>query len=251
MLEALLVSIGLYIVVSMFIGIAAVATGKTTVAKDLVTGRAARLIGICHVAPMALWMLMAWLGFRLLGPSRGEETYARLVVSGILSLLIGLALGRVARRMASAKEKGVPAGLIVGVVALVLVTAVGVIYKIKSDNEKQLAEQAAEKERAIEERKLRRMSDDVATAAAARARAFFAQKKIFEQTEASLKMQIAKAKSDTERAALVMRLEDARRALHTSGGSRPAAVKEQEDTRPSITPDPINTRKAASLDPLE
>jgi hypothetical protein len=85
----------------------------------------------------------------------------------------------------AAKEKGVPMGLIVGIVAAVLLIAGGIIYKIKSDHEQQLAAQQAEKEKAIELEKSRRAE----------------QEKKFEMMESLLKKQIAEAKSDAERLA--------------------------------------------------
>jgi hypothetical protein len=136
----------------------------------------------------------------------------------------------------AAKEKGVPVGLIVAVVAVVLVIAGGVIYKIKSDHEKQLAAQQAERDREREKEKLRVAELE----------------KKAEQIEANLKRQLAEAKSDAERLAIQKQLDDATRARHASGGGRPAgAAKEKKEATPTATPELIKKKKDVSLDPLE
>jgi hypothetical protein len=137
---------------------------------------------------------------------------------------------------AVAKEKGVPVGLIVAVVAVVLVIAGGIIYKIKSDHEKQLAEQAAEKERAIEREKLRLAE----------------QEKRMEQLEASFKKQLAEAKSDAERAAIRKQLDDARAHTRASAAGRPAARdRDKKESTPAVAPELIKKKKEVSLDPLD
>jgi DNA repair exonuclease SbcCD ATPase subunit len=140
-----------------------------------------------------------------------------------------------AQAKVAAKEKGVPVGMIVGVVAVVLVIAGGIIYKIKSDHEREAAALQVEKEEAIKKEKLRLAE----------------QEKRFEQMEASLKKQIAEAKSDAERAAYQKQLEDATRARHASGGGRAAAPREKKEAPPVAAPELIKKKKAVSLDPLE
>jgi hypothetical protein len=137
------------------------------------------------------------------------------------------------------KEKGVPVGLIVGVVAVVLVIAGGIIYKIKSDHDRELAAKQAAAEEAINREKLRLTE----------------QEKKFEQMEASFKKQIAEAKSEAERIAIQKQLDDARAARHASGGGGGAKPtpkeKDKKDSTPTVTPDLIKKKKDVSLDPLE
>jgi hypothetical protein len=137
-----------------------------------------------------------------------------------------------------AKQSGVPMGLIIGVVAVVLVIAGGIIYKIKSDHEKQLAAQAAERDREIEREKARQVELE----------------KRLEQTEATLRRQIAEAKSEAERLAYTRQLEDAQRArAHAAAGSKASAPKDKDkkDSTPTVAPDLIKKKKDVSLDPLE
>jgi len=132
--------------------------------------------------------------------------------------------------------KGVPVGPIVAIVAVVLIIAGGIIYKIKSDHEKQLAEQAAERDRAVEREKLRAAE----------------QEKRFEAMEASLKKQIAEAKSDAERAAFQKQLDDATRARsHASSGRSSPPREKVKESAPKAAPDLIKKKKDVSLDPLE
>jgi hypothetical protein len=140
-----------------------------------------------------------------------------------------------AHAKAAAKEKGVPVGLIVAVVAVVLVIAGGIIYKIKSDHEKQLAEQAVEKERAIEREKLRLAE----------------QEKKMGQLEASFKKQLAEAKSDAERAAIQKQLDDARAHTRATAAARPARDREKKESTPAVAPELIKKKKDVSLDPLD
>jgi hypothetical protein len=123
-------------------------------------------------------------------------------------------------------------------VAVVLVIAGGIIYKIKADHERQLAAQQAEKERVIELEKARRAE----------------QEKKFEIMEAMLKKQIAEAKSDAERLAIQKQLDDAHRSHAASGGGgKAAATKDKKDTGSAAAPAPalIKTKKAVSDDPLD
>ena len=68
-------------------------------------------------------------------------------------------------------------GAIIAVVAVVLMIAGGIIFKLKADHEKQLAAKQAEQEKAIDLEKARRAE----------------QEKKFEMMEAMLKKQIAEA----------------------------------------------------------
>jgi hypothetical protein len=138
----------------------------------------------------------------------------------------------------AAKAHGAPMGLIVGIVVAVLVIAGGVIFKIKSDHEKQLAAQQAESDRQREREKLRLAE----------------QEKKMELLEASFKKQIAEAKSDAERLAIQKQLDDARAKSHASsgGGSKPSAVgKDKKESAPTVAPDLIKKKKDVSLDPLD
>jgi hypothetical protein len=137
---------------------------------------------------------------------------------------------------AAAKEKGVPMGMIVALVAVVLVIAGGIIWKIKSDHEKQSAALQAEKEEAINREKLRLAEME----------------KKAEQIEASLKRQLAEAKSDAEKAAIQKQLDDATRARARAGrGSKHAAPSEKKDSTPTAAPELIKKKKDVSLDPLD
>jgi hypothetical protein len=141
-----------------------------------------------------------------------------------------------AQAKTAAKEKGVPVGLIVAVAAVVLVIAGGIIYKIKSDHEQQLAAQQAERDKEREMEKLRQAE----------------QEKKMEQLETSFKKQLAEAKSDAERLAIQKQLDDARaRTRAAGGGAKHAAPSDKKDSTPTVAPDLIKKKKDVSLDPLE
>jgi translation initiation factor 4G len=140
----------------------------------------------------------------------------------------------------AAKGKSTPIGAIIAVLAVVLVIAGGVIFKIKADHQKQLAAQQEQRdrEREVEQRTL------------------FEQQKRFEQLEASLKRQITEAKSDSERATIQKQLDDAVRArshASSSSGARTASAKEKDkkESAPAVAPVLIKERKKVSDDPLE
>jgi colicin import membrane protein len=142
-----------------------------------------------------------------------------------------------AQAKTAAKAKGVPMGLIIGVVAVVLLIAGGIIYKIKSDHEQQIAAQQAERDREREKEKLRMAELE----------------KKAEQVEANLKKQLAAAKSDAERLAIQKQLDDATRARSRAagGGAKHAAPTDKKDSTPTAAPDLIKKKKDVSLDPLE
>jgi hypothetical protein len=141
------------------------------------------------------------------------------------------------------KGKGAPMGLIVGIVVAVLAVAGGVIFKLKSDHEKQLrAAQASEEARARE-------------AETAKLRLAEEQHR-FEQLETKFKQQLAEAKNDAERAAIQKQLDEARatRAAHSSSSSRSTASKEKaekKESAPSAAPALIKSKKSISDDPLD
>ena len=136
----------------------------------------------------------------------------------------------------ASKEKGVPVGMIVALVAVVLVIAGGIIYKIKADHEKQLAAQQAERDREREKDKLRVAELE----------------KKAEQIEANLKKQLAEAKSDAERLAIQKQIDDAHaRTRAAGGGAKHAAPSDKKDSTPAVAPDLIKKKKDVSLDPLE
>jgi hypothetical protein len=135
----------------------------------------------------------------------------------------------------AAKEKGVPVGMIVAVVTVVLIIAGGIIYKLKSDHERQIAAQTAERDKEREKEKLRLAE----------------QEKRMEALEASFKKQLAEAKSDAERLAIQKQLDDARARSHAASGAKSAAPKEKKDSTPAVAPDLIKKKKDVSLDPLE
>ena len=140
----------------------------------------------------------------------------------------------------AAQAKGTPVKAIVAVVAVVAVIAVGVIFKIKADHQKQLADQQAEQQAERERDKLRLAE----------------QEKRFEQMEGSLRKQIAEAKSDAERAAFQKQLDDATRARHAAtASSRSTATgkdRDKKDTSGSTPALPaIHERKKVSDDPLD
>ena len=143
-----------------------------------------------------------------------------------------------AHAKAAAKGKGIPVGPIIGAVVLVLAIAGGIIYKIKSDHEKQMAVEQIEKEKAIEREKLRLAE----------------QEKRFEQMEASFKKQIAEAKSEAERIAIQKQLDDARAHSRAATAARPASSRDRDKDKkegPTVAPDLIKKKKDVSLDPLE
>ena len=136
------------------------------------------------------------------------------------------------------QAKGVPVGPIIAVVAVVLVIAGGIIYKIKSDHEAQNAAATAERDKEREREKLRLAE----------------QEKKMELLEANFKKQLSEAKSDAERLALQKQYDDARARSHTasSGGGKAAASKDKaKDSTPTVAPDLIKKKKDVSLDPLE
>ena len=140
----------------------------------------------------------------------------------------------------AAQKKGTPVNVIIAVVAVVLVIAGGIIYKIKADHEKQRAADIAARESEREREKLRLAE----------------QEKRMELLEASFKKQLAEAKSDAERLAIQKQLDDARARSHVaSGGGKVAAPKDKDkkDTGAGAGPAPalIKTKKAVSDDPLE
>jgi membrane protein involved in colicin uptake len=135
------------------------------------------------------------------------------------------------------QAKKTPVGAIVGIVAVVLLIAGGIIYKIKSDHEKQRATDIAARESERETEK-RRLAE---------------QERKMELLEASFKKQIAEAKSDAERLAIQKQYDDAKRS-HSSGTSAKAAGKtDKKDPGSASTPAPalIKTKKAVSDDPLD
>ena len=135
------------------------------------------------------------------------------------------------------QAKKTPIGAIVGIVAVVLLIAGGIIYKIKADHEKQLAAQQAERDREREREKL----------------LLAEQEKKMELLEASFKKQLAEAKSDAERLAIQKQYDDAKARTHaaTGGGSRSSAKSEKKE--PSAVPAPalIKSKHSVSDDPLE
>ena len=138
----------------------------------------------------------------------------------------------------AAQKKGTPINVIIAVVAVVLVIAGGIIYKIKADHEKQRAADIAARETEREREKLRLAE----------------QEKRMELLEASFKKQLAEAKSDAERLAIQKQLDDARAKSHVaSGGGRAATIKDKKDTSAGSAPAPalIKTKKAVSDDPLD
>jgi colicin import membrane protein len=140
-------------------------------------------------------------------------------------------------KTAAHAAKKAPIGLIVGIVAVVLVIAGGVIFKIKSDHEKQLAVREAEKQQALEREKLRTIE----------------QERRMELMEVDFKKKLAEAKSDAERAAIQKQLDDARAIRHASSSSRPSASKDKDkkESAPAVPTDLIKKKKDVSLDPLD
>ena len=136
------------------------------------------------------------------------------------------------------QAKKTPVGAIIAIVAVVLVIAGGVIYKIKADHEKQLAAQQAERDQEREREKLRQAE----------------QERKMELLEASFKKQLAEAKSDAERLAIQKQLDDARARSHVaSGGGKAATKTDKKDPGSASGPAPalIKTKKAVSDDPLD
>jgi hypothetical protein len=136
------------------------------------------------------------------------------------------------------QAKKAPVGAIIGIVAVVLMIAGGIIFKIKSDHEKQRAADQAERDREREREKLR-MAE---------------QERKMELLEASFKKQLAEAKSDAERLAIQKQLDDARARSHAAGiGTKAATPKDKKDTRSASAPAPalIKSKKSVSDDPLE
>lgn len=142
----------------------------------------------------------------------------------------------------AAQKKGTPVNVIIAIVAVVLMIAGGIIYKIKADHEKQRAADIAARASERERERLRLAE----------------QEKKMELLEASFKKQLAEAKSDAERLAIQKQYDDAKARSHVaSGGARTAATKEKKDTgsgaaaAPAPAPALIKTKKAVSDDPLE
>jgi hypothetical protein len=139
----------------------------------------------------------------------------------------------------AAKVHRTPVGLIAGIVVAVLVIAGGVIFKIKSDHEKQSAALQAERDKEREQERLRLVE----------------QERKMELLEASFKKQLAEAKSDAERLAIQKQLDDARAKSHasSSAGTKVSAPKDKkEPSSPSTkAPSLITGKKPVSDDPLE
>jgi hypothetical protein len=129
--------------------------------------------------------------------------------------------------------------LIAGIVVAVLVIAGGVIFKIKSDHEKQSAALQAERDKEREHERLRLVE----------------QERKMELLEASFKKQLAEAKSDAERLAIQKQLDDARAKSHASSGGTKVSAPTKDKKEPSSTSGPapalIKTKKTVSDDPLE
>jgi hypothetical protein len=142
----------------------------------------------------------------------------------------------------AAKGKSTPMGAIIGIVALVLVIAGGVIFKIKADHQKQLAAQQEKSARETEAARLRLAEEE----------------KRFEQLEASFKRQLAEAKSDAERASIQKQLDDAVRARSRASSSTPSRSasskekdKDKKESAPATAPALIKGKRPVSDDPLE
>jgi hypothetical protein len=137
------------------------------------------------------------------------------------------------------QAKKTPVGAILGIVAVVLLIAGGIIFKIKADHEKQRAADQAERDREREREKLRLVE----------------QERKLELLEASFKKQLAEAKSDAERLAIQKQLDDARARSHAAGVStKSAATKsDKKDTSSASAPAPalIRGKKPVSDDPLD
>jgi hypothetical protein len=142
-------------------------------------------------------------------------------------------------KTAAKAAKKAPMGLIAGIVAVVLVVAGGIIFKIKADHQKEMAARVAEQQVAIEREKLHAAE----------------QERKFELLEASYKRQLAEAKSDAERQAIQKQLDDARASRHaaSSSGTRTTASKEKDkrESAPAAPTDLIKKKKDVSLDPLD
>jgi hypothetical protein len=139
----------------------------------------------------------------------------------------------------AAKGKSTPMGAIIGIVAVVLVIAGGVIFKIKADHQKQLAEQQEKSAREAETARLRLAEEE----------------KRFQQLEATFKRQLAEAKSDADRAMIQKQLDEARASRHVASSSptRTASSKEKDkkESAPATAPDLIKGKRQVSNDPLE
>jgi hypothetical protein len=142
-------------------------------------------------------------------------------------------------KTAAKAAKKAPMGLIAGIVVAVLVVSGGIIFKIKSDHQKELAARAAEQTVAIEREKLRSAE----------------QERKFELLETSYKKQLAEAKSDAERQAIQKQLDDARASRHaaSSSGTRTTSNKEKDkkESAPAAPTELIKKKKDVSLDPLD
>jgi hypothetical protein len=143
-------------------------------------------------------------------------------------------------KTAAHQSKKTPVGAIIGIVAVVLIIAGGIIVKNKGDHEKQRLADQVERDRERELQKLR-MAE---------------QEKKMELLEASFKKQLAEAKSDAERLAIQKQLDDARarsRAVTGSGTKAPSAPKDKKEPSSGSAPahELIRGRKPVSDDPLE
>jgi hypothetical protein len=140
----------------------------------------------------------------------------------------------------AAKGKSTPVGAIIGVAALALVIAGGVIFKIKADHRKQLAEQEEKSSREAKTAQLK----------------FAEEEKRFEKLEANLRRQIDAAKSDVERATIQKQLDDAVRARSHASSSTPsrsasARDKDKDKKESATAPVVLPNKRAVSNDPLE
>jgi len=140
-------------------------------------------------------------------------------------------------RTATKAANRAPVGLIAGIIVVGVVLAGGVIIKIRSDHQKQLAAQEAEKEAAIEREKLRAAE----------------QERRFELVVASLNRQLAEAKSDVERAAIQKKIDETQASRHASTGTHTSASREKKEALPASlsSPDFIKKKKEVSNDPLD
>jgi flagellar biosynthesis/type III secretory pathway M-ring protein FliF/YscJ len=135
------------------------------------------------------------------------------------------------------QAKKTPVGAIIAIVAVVLVIAGGVIYKIKADHEKQLAAQQAERDQEREREKLRQAE----------------QERKLELLEASFKKQIRgqerrRAPRHSEAAGRCSRQIPRWRVV--GARPRPRPTRRIPDPRP-VRPPLIKTKKAVSDDPLD
>jgi hypothetical protein len=141
----------------------------------------------------------------------------------------------------AAKANGAPIRVIVGIVAVVLVIAGGIIYKISADHAKQNAVQQAQHAKMAREAEAARLQ-------------LIEEQRRFEQLEASFKKQLAEAKSDAERNAIQKQLDEARARSHasSSGAKASAAPKEtKKESAAPAAPPLIHGKRPISDDPLD